>query len=102
MGIDCSGLCLMSYYLNGITIYRDAAIKEGFPIKEILFSQIKEGDLLFFPGHVAMYIGNQRYIHSTLKTASDGVVLNSLNPKDKDYREDLPNKLIAVGSIFGG
>lgn len=102
MGIDCSGLCFMAYYLNGISIYRDAAIKEGFPVKEIHISQIKKADLLFFPGHVAMYIGNQRYIHSTLKKGSDGVVINSLNPNDEDYREDLAKKIKAVGSIFGG
>lgn len=102
MGIDCSGLCFMAYYLNGIIIYRDAAIKEGFPIKKISFSLIKEGDLIFFPGHVAMYIGNQKYIHSTLKVGSDGVVINSLNPNDRDFRRDLSEKIIAAGSIFGG
>lgn len=102
MGIDCSGLCFMAYYLNGIMIYRDAAIKEGFPVKEIPLSQMKEGDLLFFPGHVAMYMGNQKYIHSTLKAGSDGVVINSLNPMDTDYREDLLEKLTSVGSVFGG
>ena len=100
LGIDCSGLCSMAYLLNGVVIYRDAHIKEGFPMHPITLEQIKEGDLLFFPGHVAMYIGNGRYIHSTAKKGSDGVVINSLNPQDEDYREDLPAKMNAVGSIF--
>ncbi len=61
---------------------------------------MKPGDLLFFPGHVAMYIGNDKYVHSTGKNGSDGVVINSLNPFDEDYREDLLKNLKAVGSIF--
>lgn len=100
MGIDCSGLTAMSYLLNGIAIYRDAHIKEGFPLHEIPRSQIKPGDLLFFPGHVAMYLGQGKYVHSTAKQGSDGVVINSLNPADPDYREDLDKGMTAAGSIF--
>lgn len=100
LGIDCSGLCHESYLLNGIIIYRDADIVNGFAIHEIPYEEMKKGDLLFFPGHVALYMGNSRYIHATAKNGSDGVVINSLNPNDKDYREDLPKSLKAVGSIF--
>ena len=48
----------MAYMLNGIIIYRDAKIIEGFPMHAIDISEMKPGDLIFFPGHVAMYIGN--------------------------------------------
>lgn len=100
MGIDCSGLTSMSYLLNGIVIYRDAHIKEGFPLHEIPRAKIKPGDLLFFPGHVAMYLGQGQYIHSTARNGSDGVVINSLNPADPNYREDLDKGMTAAGSIF--
>ena len=90
----------MSYLLNGIIIYRDAKIMEGFPIHEIDRKDMKPGDLMLFPGHVAMYMGDDRYIHSTGKAGDDGVVINSLNPNDPDYRADLPDKLTAVGSYF--
>lgn len=100
LGIDCSGLCSEAYMLNGVIIYRDADIKEGFPVHPIEYDSIKPADLLYFPGHVAMYIGNNKYVHSTGKNGSDGVVINSLNPEDEDYREDLPKILKAVGSIF--
>lgn len=99
-GIDCSGLTSISYMLNGVLTYRDAQIKEGFPVHQISMEHIKEGDLMYFPGHIAMYIGNQRYIHSTGRIGSGGVVINSLNPVDPDYREDLVKCLYAVGSIF--
>lgn len=99
-GIDCSGLCSMAYMLCGILTYRDAKIVEGFPIHEIKLEDIKPADLLFFPGHVAMYLGNGRYIHSTGKSGDDGVTYNSLNPEDPDYRADLREKITQVGSYF--
>ncbi len=100
LGIDCSGLCSMAYMLCGILIYRDAKIVEGFPIREITLDQVKPGDLLFFPGHVAMYIGDDRYCHSTAKAGADGFIINSLNPAHEDYRADLKEKITQVGTYF--
>lgn len=100
MGIDCSGLCSMAYMLCGILIYRDARIVEGFPIHEIPLEDIKPGDLLFFPGHVAMYIGGGRYCHSTGRSGDDGFTINSLDPNAPDYRADLREKITQVGSYF--
>lgn len=100
LGIDCSGLVSMAYLLCGIIIYRDAHIREDFPIHEISLDAIKPGDLLFFPGHVAMYIGNGRYCHSTAKDGDNGFTINSLNPEHPDYREDLRKMVTQVGSYF--
>ncbi len=99
-GIDCSGLTSESYLLNGILIYRDAKIEPGFPVHEIPKDEMLPGDLMYFPGHIAMYMGNGRYIHSTGKTGSGGVVINSLNPGAEDYRTDLVESWYAAGSIF--
>ena len=100
LGIDCSGLTSISYLINGIITYRDAKIVEGFAVHEIKFEEKKPADLLYFKGHIAMMIDGKRYIHSTGRTGSDGVVINSLDPKDSDYREDLAKGILAVGSVF--
>lgn len=100
LGIDCSGLTFMSYLLNGVIIYRDARIEPGFPVHSIPSDKKRPGDLLYFPGHIGMYLGNDQYIHSTARPGSDGVVINSLNPMSSNYREDLHHSLIGVGSIF--
>ena len=49
---------------------------------------------------LALYLGEGKYIHSTARNGSDGVVINSLNPGDPDYREDLDKGMTAAGSIF--
>lgn len=100
LGIDCSGLTFMAYWLNGVSIYRDARILPDFPVRQIPRSEMKKGDLLFFPGHVALYLGDGRYIHSTGKNGSDGVVINSLDPSSPDYRSTLDHTMTAVGTVF--
>lgn len=97
LGIDCSGLCSISYLLNGVIIYRDAVLKDEY-MRKISINDIKPADLIFFPGHVAMYIGDDKYVHSS--SSINGVGINSLNPSHSDYREDLAKKIIGIGTIF--
>ena len=99
-GIDCSGLVSSAYMQCGVLIYRDAKLVEGWPMHEIPFEKKQRGDALYFPGHIALYLGEGRYIHSTGAAVSGGVVINSLDPADPLYREDLVKSLYAVGSIF--
>lgn len=99
-GIDCSGLVSSAYMQCGVLIYRDAKLVEGWPMHKIPLEQAKRGDALYFPGHIALYLGEGRYIHSTGAARSGGVVLNSLDPADPLYREDLVKSLYEVGSLF--
>ena len=72
MGIDCSGLCFNAYRFNGIDIWRDADIEKSQNLRKIGLHEAKEGDLLFFEGHIALYLGNGEIIHSS---ASKGKVV---------------------------
>ena len=55
---------------------------------------------MFFPGHVAMYIGSGRYCHSTAKAGDNGFTINSLIPSHPDYRDDLRHSITQVGTYF--
>ena len=79
---------------------RDAQILTEYPVKEISREQLKKGDLLFFPGHVAMYLGAEKYIHATGYVKTPYVTINSLQETDQDYRPDLAEKITGYGSIF--
>jgi hypothetical protein len=97
-GIDCSGLASMAYMLNGLYIYRDAKIMDGFPVAEIPAEDAGTGDLMFWDGHVAIFLGDELYIHSTGR--SSGVVINSLEPAAPNFRKDLA-EVKKWGSVFG-
>ena len=88
-GIDCSGLCSMAYMQCGIIIYRDAKLQDGYPVKEIPYENLKKGDLVYSPGHIMMYIGAGKIIHSS--SSMCGVAYSVLPEKDK---------ITACGSIF--
>ncbi len=97
-GIDCSGLAFMSYYMNGVVIHRDANVDKTPALKNIELKDAKTGDLLFFPGHVAIYLGDNEYIHST--TALGGVGYNSFDPDSPIFNEGLKKSLNAVATLF--
>ncbi len=100
IGIDCSGLVFMAYMLNGIYIYRDAKIKKEFAVKPIQSKNLKKADLLYFPGHVAMYLGGGNFIHSTSHCPGEGVLINSFCKNKYNYRHDLKQSLQNIGSVF--
>jgi cell wall-associated NlpC family hydrolase len=98
MGVDCSGLCFMAYYMNGCVICRDARMDPSFPVRSVPLDEARMGDLLYFPGHVAMYLGEGNFIHSSVRNG--GVALNSLYPESGFYAPNLAESLIVSGTIF--
>jgi hypothetical protein len=88
-GFDCSGFTKTVFFLNGIELGRNAShqARQGVPVPlDSDFTQLQRGDLLFFgrPArdgrperihHVAIYLGDKLFIHS-----SERVQVNSLDP----------------------
>lgn len=93
LGIDCSGLCFNAYRFNGLTVWRDADIDRSTLLRKITLDEIDVGDQLFFPGHVAMYVGDGKIIHSS---ASNGCVAIEV----LEEKEWLRNNIKAIGTAF--
>jgi len=93
LGFDCSGLIYAICRFHGIEISRDSKDQrnEGFEVDR---TSLKQGDLLYFPGHIAISCGKDEIIHAS---ASRGmVVLESLNPSSPLYRADLDKQYLGA------
>lgn len=68
---DCSGLMQAAFLAAGIQLPRDAYQQEAF-VQPIAIPDLIPGDLVFFgtpqkATHVGLYLGDDRYIHSSGK-----------------------------------
>ena len=62
VGLDCSGLTQWCYAQAGISIPRYSEDQAAGGTK-VALSDARPGDILWRPGHVAIYIGGDQYIH---------------------------------------
>ncbi|HBR31127.1 MAG: C40 family peptidase [Eubacteriales bacterium] len=99
-GIDCSGLAFMAYYLSGILIYRDADISKSPNVRRIRFNDAKAGDLIYFPGHMAVYLGDGEYVHSSAREGQ--VCIGSFCPDSDIYDDWLAKNISHTGTVFNG
>ncbi|MCR5353750.1 MAG: C40 family peptidase [Clostridiales bacterium] len=89
-GIDCSGLCFMAYYLNGITLFRDSFADKRY-VSEIKRSELLPADLIYFKGHMGLYIGDGEFVHAS---ASAGyVTVSSLEKESIIYNKKLASSV---------
>ena len=103
-GLDCSGFIKTVFYLNGMTLPRDAS-QQVFIGEEIIpeegYKNVKKGDLLFFGSpdkdgkervtHVAMYIGDLNFIH-----CASYVQIESLDPNSPVYDRYHSERLVRI------
>lgn len=87
-GFDCSGFLftLFDYFCKKVPRDTSQQIKAG---EEIGFEKAKPGDFLFFPGHVALYAGQNKILHANLR--GGGVTLDSIRKSDKNYNPVIEN-----------
>lgn len=108
-GVDCSGYTKTIFFLNGMIIPRDASqqVHTGTLIDSTKnFEKLLPGDLLFFGRtatdsttervvHVGMWIGDNKFIHSSGK-----VHISSVDSTSKDYDEFNYNRYLRTKRIL--
>jgi cell wall-associated NlpC family hydrolase len=98
-GFDCSGLIQTIYRCCGALLPRDSK-DQAYQGQSVDFAEIKPGDLIFFPGHVALSCGGREIIHASRKAGM--VAQESLDSSSPRYRSDLAESITAVRRIIGG
>jgi cell wall-associated NlpC family hydrolase len=85
-GLDCSGLTMTAYRLNGLALPRASAEQFAFG-EPVASGGLQEADLVFFgdegatmPTHVGLYVGEGRFIHAR------GPPRSSLQPDARGQR----------------
>ena len=75
-GFDCSGFTQYVYKHFGYSISRTSSAQRSDGI-EVSKSNLQQGDIVCFTGHVGIYIGGNQFIHAS--NPSDGVKITSLS-----------------------
>ena len=98
-GIDCSGLCFMAYFMAGLSLFRDARPDPRY-VREIPFDALLPADLVYFPGHVVLYLGEGEYVHASATYGK--VVISSFNRNSASYFStlDASNGVAARSTAF--
>ncbi len=95
-GFDCSGLVQTLVRRRGIQLPRDSKDQQeiGAPVE---LEASVAGDLIFFPGHVAIHLGEREIIHASRSRGC--VAIESLNEKSPAYRADLAIAVTVIKKV---
>jgi NlpC/P60 family/Bacterial dipeptidyl-peptidase Sh3 domain len=101
---DCSGLMQAAFGSVGIRLPRDAYQQEAF-LLPIAVAELEPGDLVFFgtpqkATHVGLYLGNNRYIHSSGKDQGrNGIGIDILSEQGDTVSQSYYKQLRGAGRV---
>ncbi|MEG4117903.1 C40 family peptidase [Microcoleus sp. N9_B4] len=101
---DCSGLMQAAFVAAGIWLPRDAYQQEAFT-KPISISDLEPGDLVFFgtpekATHVGLYLGDNRYIHSSGQAQGrNGIGIDVLSEDGDEVSQAYYQQLRGYGKV---
>lgn len=73
-GADCSGFTLAVYNNFGISLPRSSYAQAGYG-REVSYSEAQPGDIIYYGGHVGIYIGNGLIVHAS--TQATGIKISN-------------------------
>ena len=95
-GYDCSGMVQRLYRYVGKELPRNADQQRDFTETVDDFESALPGDLVFFKGHVGLYLGNGKMIHANGHSAS--VSIDNLF-EDSEYKRTLMSIFEKIGRV---
>lgn len=76
-GADCSGFVLAVYAHFGVSLPHSATADRNMGTAVGSIAEARPGDLVCYPGHVGIYIGNGQIVHAS--TPSSGIKISDVN-----------------------
>lgn len=73
-GADCSGFTSAVYSNFGISLPRSSGAQAGYG-REVSYSEAAPGDIIYYGGHVGIYIGNGQIVHAS--TQATGIKISN-------------------------
>ena len=73
-GADCSGFVMSVYQAFGYSLPRSSYAQSGAG-RAVSYSEVQPGDIIYYGGHVGIYIGNGQIVHAS--TERTGIKITS-------------------------
>ena len=97
-GFDCSGLTTFAFSGAGLEIPRSSG-DQFRAAAERSADEAQAGDLVYYPGHIGIYLGGEIYVHS--RQTGRNVEVTMLPSRSHDFADIVPAEVIRLGGTVG-